>query len=110
MRVQFTASLAAGASVVNVLAGTQLELINRPSIAKFGITGSAAGLLASVYSGADTLMEESAVAAANRMPIEPDDFFKDVAAPGDRLKVGIRNPTAGALTYFVVVETMPLRA
>ena len=65
-------------------------------------------VIATVYSGADTLMEESAVSTANRFPIDPDDMFKDVAAPGDRLKVAIRNPTAGALTYFVVVETQPV--
>lgn len=109
MRIQASASLAAGASVANVLSGSQLELINRPSIAKFGITASAAGLLASVYSGADTILEESAVAPTNAFAKDPDDVFKDVAAPGDRLKVAIRNPTAGALTYFVWVETLPLR-
>lgn len=108
MRVQFSASLAAGASVTNVLSGTQLELINQACLAKFGIVGSAAGLLASVYSGADTIMEESAVSSANRFPVDPDDFFKDVAMPGDRLKVALRNPTGVALTYFVIVETVPL--
>ena len=108
MRFQTTASLAAGASVANVLSGTQLELINKASLAKFGIVASATGLLATVMSGSDVLLEESTVSLANRFPIDPDDFFKDVAASGDRLKVALRNPTAGAITYFVTVETQPL--
>ena len=49
MRFQTTASLAAGASVANVLSGTQLELINKASLAKFGIVARAAAHFASKY-------------------------------------------------------------
>ena len=110
MRFQTTTSLAAGASVANVLSGTQLELINKPSLVKIGLVASATGMLATVMSGADVILEESTISLANRFPVDPDDFFKVVAAPGDRLKVALRNPTAGAITYFVTVETIPLRA
>lgn len=109
MKITKSAAVAAGASVANVLSGSQLEIVNQPSMVKFGIVGSAAGLLGSIYSGADTILEESDVSGANRMPIDPDDILRDVAMPGDRLKVAVRNPTAGALTYFVSVEVIPLR-
>lgn len=108
MKITKTAALAAGASVSNVLSGSQLEIVNLPSMCKFGVIGSAAGLVASIYSGADTILEESDVSGANRMPIDPDDLLKDVAMPGDRLKIAIRNPTGGSLTYFVSAEVVPV--
>lgn len=107
MRFQASASLAAGASVANVLAGQQIEIPTRPSRVRYGITGSAVGLLATVTSGSDVVLEESAVPGTNAFPKTNDDFFSDAALPHDRQKVSIRNPTGGALTYFVVVEVLP---
>lgn len=106
MRFRDTASLAAGASITP-LAGKQIAFVTRPSNVRIGVTASAAGLLATINSGADTLMEESAVSSVNRFPQEAREFVEDVARPMDQLKVLIRNPTAGALTWFLDVEVNP---
>lgn len=110
MKITKSASVAAGASVANILTGSQLEIVNQPSMVKFGLVASAAGMLGSIFSGADTILEESDLSPANRMPIDPDDILRDVAVGGDRLKIAVRNPTGGALTYFATVEVIPLRA
>jgi len=46
--------------------------------------------------------------ANNRIPIMPDDFtLKDIAAPGARPKIRVRNTTAGALTAFWALIITP---
>jgi hypothetical protein len=103
--MQFTGSLAAGATLPNVLAGSTFEFLSYDAAVQFAVIGSAAGLVATVQSGADVLMEESPISTANRFGIFPDDFpLSDVAAGGERLKVLLRNTSAGALTYFVTVR------
>jgi len=107
--MQFTAPVVAGATVNNVLAGSTFEFLSFNAHVQFAVIGSAAGLVATVQSGADVLMEESPISTANRFGIFPDDFpLSDVAAAGERLRVSIRNPTAGTLSYFVTVRVDPL--
>ena len=109
MMIQVTGSLATNTVNDNVIAGSQYEFVQRPCALDFGIVGSATGLLADVYSGQDMLCEGMAVSAANRYPVFPDDFtLSDVAGLGERLKVRIRNPTGGSLTYFVGIRLTPI--
>lgn len=106
MRIQGVTNLAANASNSNVLAGSSFEFIKRPTRVRFFIVGDAAGgIRATVQSGSDVLMEESPVSRAARFPVNPDDLTcEDVAMPGDRLKLALRNVTAGALDTFWAVE------
>lgn len=106
-------SLAAGASNNNVLSGSAYELINGDTKVEVGMLASASGLLASMQSGTDVLLENDSavdvVRVANQGPVYPDDFqLMDVATAGDRLKLGVRNPTAGAITFFYAVKTTDL--
>lgn len=96
-------SVAANATVDNVLTGSQWEFIQMPAMnVQFGIVASATGLIVDVYSGADTLAEDLQPSEQNRFPIFPDDYtLTDVAVQNDRLKVRARNTTAGALDVFV---------
>jgi hypothetical protein len=106
--IQKTASLAANATIDNVITGDQYEFLPFNALLEFGINGSATGLVMDVYSGSDSLCESAAVSLANRMPIYPDDYtLTDVAAAGERIKVRLRNTTGGALTYFVSVRVTP---
>lgn len=103
--MQFSETLAAGASVVNVLAGSTFEFLQGDAQVSFAVIGSASGLVATVQSGADVLLEESPISIQNRFGIFPDDFaLQDVAAAGERLTVKLRNTSAGPLTYFVTVK------
>lgn len=107
--MKFSASIAAGATIANVLQGSAFEFLNQNAQVAIGIVTSATGIVATVQSGSDVLMEESPVSIANRFPIWPDDFdLTDVAAQGERLVVKLRNTSAGALTYFVTVKVDPL--
>ncbi len=106
--IQNTVSVAANATNENIIAGSQFEYLPFNALVEFGLVGSAAGLVADIYSGADIVAESYALSTANRFPVYPDDFpLNDVAAGGDRLKVRVRNTTAGALTCFYSVRITP---
>lgn len=107
--IQNSVSISANATNDNVLAGSQFEYLPYNAVIDFGMTASAAGLVADIYSGQDIVAESFALATTNRIPIKPDDFtLRDIAAAGDRLKLRIRNTTAGALTAFWSVIISPL--
>lgn len=106
--IQVSNSIAANATNDNVLQGSQFEFLPYNALLEFAINGSAVGLVADVYSGQDTLMESGAINSLNRFGIYPDDYsLNDVAAAGERIKVRIRNTTAGALTAFTSVRITP---
>lgn len=107
--IQVTGSVAANSVNDNVLTGSQFEYLPYNASVEFGLVGSATGLQADAYSGSDVLCESMAISTQNRFPVFPDDFtLTDVAAGGERLKVRVRNTTAGALTYFVGVRITPI--
>lgn len=106
--IQNTQSIAANATLENALAGSQFEFLPYNAFLEFGLQGSAAGLVADIYSGQDVLAEGIAIPLQNRYPLYPDDFnLNDVAAGGERIKVRIRNTTAGALSAFWAVRITP---
>lgn len=107
--IKVSTSVPANASVDNVLTGNQYEFLPFNASLDFGIVAAAAGVLADVYSGSDTLMESGSVSAANRSPLFPDDFdLNDVAAAGERLKVRLRNTTGGAIVVQTTVRINPI--
>jgi len=107
--VQNTVSIAANATLENAMAGSQFEFLPYNAMLEFGLQGSAAGLVADVYSGQDVLAEGMALPLQNRYPLYPDDFnLNDVAAGGERIKVRIRNTTAGALSAFWAIRITPV--
>ncbi len=107
--IQNSVSVAANATNDNVLQGSQFEFLPYHSLLEFGLVASAAGLVADVYSGQDTVAEAFALSIQNRFPIYPDDYpLNDVAAAGERIKVRVRNTTGGALTVFYSVRITPV--
>jgi len=95
----------ASATVDNVLTGSNLEFMDRNSFLEFGLVQSATGLLCDVYSGTDILAENLEPSLLNRVPVYPEDFtLSDVAAAGERIKIRVRNTTAGALTLYHTVR------
>lgn len=101
--------VAAGGFIVNVLAGSAFEFVRDESQVEIALLGSVTGLTASVSSGSDILLEDGSnvdvVRIANQGPIYPDDYgLTDVAMPGDRLRISIRNATAGTIRLFYGVR------
>lgn len=110
MNMQGSTSVGAGATNDNILAGQQWEFLPFNALLEFGLVGDANGrdLRVSVYSGNDTLLEESPVSFANRMPVYPDDFtLKDFVAAGARMKVRVRNTNAGAVVLNWTIRVTP---
>jgi len=93
----------------NVLQGSQFEFLPYNASLEFGLNGSAAGLIADVYSGQDTVAERYGLNAQNRFPVYPDDYnLTDVAAAGERIKARVQNTTGGNLTLFYSVRITPV--
>lgn len=94
--------------VDNALAGNQFEFLPYNAMLEFGVVAAATGVLMDIFSGGDTLIEAGSVSPANRSPLYPDDFeITDVAAAGERIKVRLRNTTAGAINVDVVCRITP---
>lgn len=97
----FTQSVAAGATYLP-LDGWQYEYLPYPARVEIGINATAVGVVATISSGSDTLMEEAPVQAGGVAGVIPSPlntpFMTDDAAGGDRLKIRVRNTSGGAIT------------
>lgn len=104
-------ALGASGSNSNVLAGSQYEYLPFPALVEIGLKADATGVLATVSSGPDILQEEGPVqiGSINVFPVYPDEFYlSDEAAPGDRLKVALRDTSGAARVVMVAVRINPL--
>jgi len=103
-------SIAANSTNDNLFSGSAFEFARGPQLVTLGVTQSATGLLATFTSGADVVVEESAPPVKTTMPVIPDDFYaSDIAAPGDRYVLRVRNTTAGALTVRAILQIQDVR-
>ena len=102
-------SVAANATVQNVIVGKLAEFLSERSRVALYATGSAVGLNYSLLIGGEAVLDDQEVSAANRFPLVPDDFVVEGGGlQGDRIIVRVRNTTAGAITAFTRVETSPV--
>jgi hypothetical protein len=103
-RLNFSSSVAAGATFLP-LNGWQYEYVPFGGVATFMFWTTATGVVVTVTSGSDTLMERSPIdigaGAAGDIPsqFEVDPLVDEVAA-GDRLKLLFENTTGGALNVM----------
>lgn len=99
-------------STATPLAGSQYEYLPFDAFVEFGIVADANGVLASVFSGSDVLMEEGPVilgSAINIAPRYPDDYqLQDEAVAGDRLSVRLRDTSAAARVVMTGVKITPV--
>lgn len=103
--MSFVGSIAANSTNPSIFAGQLHEFCAGNSVINLRMTGSAAGLRASVLVGNETFAQDQEISSANRYPVVPDDSFVQAAGlAGERIVVSIRNATAGALTAQVVAE------
>lgn len=107
--MQFETSVGAGASVVNVVSGSAFEFARVRQVVSIGCTAAATGTFITITSGADLVLEESPPMVLTTMPIIPDHmYYNDFMEVGDRLRIGIRNPTGGAVIHRTVVQVNPV--
>lgn len=103
-------SVAANATVQNVLVGKIFEFAQRPSVLRLYATAAAIGLNISFVVGSRVIVDDQEVNAQNRMPIVPDDFLAEGGArPGERIVVRLRNTTGAAIIAFTRLDTIAVR-
>lgn len=59
--IRKTASVAGGATLDNIISGSIYEFMPWNAVLNIGVQGSATGLVVTVNSGSDTIMEESPI-------------------------------------------------
>jgi len=108
--IQKETAVAAGAVADNLFAGSAFEYARTPGVVSIGCVASATGGFITIQAGPTIILEESPPTVKTTMPVVPDDFLYNAAlAPGDRLVVRARNPTAGALTFRAVAQITDMR-
>jgi hypothetical protein len=104
-------SIAAGATF-NPLTGTNYQYLPRPGIVKYLHRATAVGLVATILSGSDELLQEAPVPAGGTAGQTPSEFnvpaITDAVAAGDLQSVRYRNPTGGAITVDGYLDYTPL--
>ncbi len=102
-------SVAANSTSPNLMAGSLYEYLGAPSIVEYGIVASAVGLLFTIMMGGLVICQDQEVTGANRYPIVPDDWIiKHAGARGTKLYITARNRTAGALTFWLILNITPV--
>jgi hypothetical protein len=107
----YTQSIPAGATF-NPLTGTNYQYTPRPGIVKVIHNATAVGLVATILSGSDELMQEGPVPAGGVAGTIPSEFavspIVDQVAAGDLQSIRYRNPTGGAITVNGIWDYTPV--
>lgn len=91
-------SIAANAVLENFWTGSAFEYLRAPALISQGFCAAATGLVLTLQSGAQVVLEESPIFVATRFPIQPDEmFFNFRGEAGDRIVARLRNSTGGAI-------------
>lgn len=107
--IQAEVSVAANTTNPNIFNGSAFEYSRGRQLVSLGVTAAATGTLCTITSGADIILEESPTYIKTQFPIVPDEmFYNDIMEPMDRLRVQIRNGTAGPLVARSIALLTPL--
>lgn len=106
----WTQSIAAGATF-DPLDGWNYQYVPRPGVIKILHNATAVGMLATITSGSDQLMQEGPVPAGGTSGVIPSEFsvapIVDEVGPNDRQSIRYRNPTAGAIIVNGIIDYTP---
>jgi hypothetical protein len=97
-------------STATPLSGSIYEFVTEPCSIEIGVAADATGVLATINSGPDTVLEESPVSlkTINIVPVYPDDFYGDTAMPQDRLSVKLRDTSGAQRIVMTQLRITPL--
>lgn len=109
--VQNVSAPTAAAPVNNALSGSIYERPTFKALARYYITGDAAGAVrVQINHGSRTIMETSPVSRANRQPVIPDDFLTEaVVMPFEQIVMRLTDTAAGPDNVFWRVDLKPIR-
>ena len=108
--VRTRTALAIGASIENLLTGSQFEILPRTANffhVAFGIISDVDLVFADILTGTDMLMENGEISDANRWPTEDDFDLFDMVGAGERMKIRLRNDNAAAAVILSVLKITP---
>ncbi len=110
---QLTISQSVPASaIVNITSGWQYEYLPWPARVKLLIKAAVATLKVTVFSGSETIQEESPVSSGGTAGTTPAELNTAPiiwdAAAGDRLKINVRSTDAAAQTVDAIIYAFPL--
>jgi hypothetical protein len=97
----------AASSSASALTDDQFEYLPYNALVEFAMLTDATGVLATIFSGSDLLMDEGPVpiGTINVFPKFPDDYhLQDVAAGGERLKIRLRDTSAAQRIVMIGVR------
>jgi len=97
----------AASSTASALTDDQFEYLPYNALVEFAVLADATGVLMTIFSGSDLLMDEGPVpiGTINVFPKYPDDYhLTDVAAGGERLKIRLRDTSAAQRIVMVGVK------
>lgn len=107
--IQAEVSVGANSTNNNIVAGSGFEYSRGRQLLSLGVTAAATGTFVTIQSGGDVILEESATYIATQFPIVPDQmFYNDIMEPMDRLRIAVRNTTAGAIIARAMALITPL--
>lgn len=105
-------SISAGASVVNVLSGSQYEFAPFDGQMIVGMRADKNLVTCAVFSGPDTLQEPGGMVpfgSSEAAPSYPDDYhWEDTVARGDRIKVSLTNGNAATTVINWTLRFTPV--
>jgi hypothetical protein len=108
----FSNAMTANQLGLNPLSGWQYEYLPWPAQIIVLVRSTATGVVATVYSGSETIQERSPVQAGGTAGTTPSELNTPAVAwqgaAGDRLKLTIDNTTAGTPTIDGVIIANPL--
>jgi hypothetical protein len=98
-------SIAANATVANIIAGSAFEFARGGGVMSAGVGGAATGIIENIQSGPNIVAEAFAIPILTRYPILPDEmYFTEMLSPGDRIVFRAQNTTGGALVHRLVAQ------
>ena len=107
--IQAEVTIVANSTNPNLFTGSAFEYSRGRSALSLGVTVAATGTLVTIQSGSDVILEESPTYIKTTYPIVPDEmFYNDIMEPMDRLRVQVRNSTAGPLVVRSIALVTPL--
>ena len=107
--IQNEQTVAANTTVPNTFNGSAFEYSRGRQLFSGGFTAAATGVLITIQSGADIVLEESAAYIKTQYPIIPDEmFYNDIMDPMDRLRFQARNSTGAGIVCRSVAMLSPI--
>ena len=108
----FSTLMSANQLGLNPLSGWQYEFLPWPAQVLVLMRATAVSVVATVYSGSETIQERSPVQAGGTIGTTPSELNTPAiawqAAAGDRLKLTVDNTTAGTPTLDGIIIVNPL--